>query len=449
LAVISLHEAFRRPGMSVLVVSAGDEAAKDVLAEVSMLAASPLLAGSVVDDERHQITLSNGSEIKSVPASERQVRGKSIDVLIVDEAAFVAEEIWVAAKYTSIARPDSRVVLASTPWGRADRFFALAYRAGLRGEAGYESFHWPSTASPLVDPTMLAIWRNESTDREFRREVLAEWVDAQGSYFADAELEAAVADYELIPPSSAKGRIGVAGVDWGFASDSSAVVVLSVAEAGDLAGDWPERTFFVPWVDEGEHVSYAAFVRRVVDVTNGYRLSRLASETNGVGAMPTQELRRLLRGRAGSVVDVATTADSKQDGFGRLRVMLSQGRLALPRHPRLLGQLSALEFEERESGSMRIAVPERRGHDDLCMAMMLAVSVGNIASQSVGGRFVVPHGRIPSPRRSNLPTTTRDSGPPVEVVRPGEVPDRLRGDSVREHFARSRGRPGYTPPRSR
>ena len=89
LAVLSLHEAFARPATRVLIISAGEEAAKDLLSETSALAKSPLLTGSVVDDERHQINLTNGSSIRSVPASEKQVRGKSVDLLVIDEAAFV------------------------------------------------------------------------------------------------------------------------------------------------------------------------------------------------------------------------------------------------------------------------------------------------------------------------------------------------------------------------
>jgi hypothetical protein len=382
LAVLALHDAFAAPERRVLIISAGEEAAKDLLSEISMLAMAPLLAGSVIDDERHQITLSNGSTIRSVPASERQIRGKSIDLLIIDEAAYVDDAIWTAARYTIISRPGSRIVLASTPWGRQDRFFALSYRAGLRREDGYESFHWPSTASPMVDVELLDLWRSSSTDREYRREVLADWVDSAGQYFNDAELEAAICDYELTPPELENKRQGVAGVDWGFARDSSALVVLSLARPEELPGDWPSRTFFLPWVEEAVGVPYATFVRRVADIASGYKLSQLASETNGVGAMPTQELRRLVQGKVGQVVEVTTTADSKQDDFGRLKMLLSQGRLALPRHPRLLGQLSALEFEERESGSVRISVPERAGHDDLAMALSLSVGVGEVASLS-------------------------------------------------------------------
>ena len=427
LAVIALHQAFGATDQRVLVVSAGEQAAKDLLAEVSVLASSPLLSGSVIDDERHQITLTNGSSIRSVPASSAQIRGKATDLLVIDEAAFVDDDIWTAAKYGIIARPGSRIVLASTPWGRQDRFFALAYRAGQRAEADHASFHWPSTASSMVDAELLAIWRSSSTDREYRREVLAEWVDAQGAYFSDDELEAAVADYELTPPAKAKKRKGVGGVDWGFARDSSAVVVMSEATEDELGGKWPARTFTLPWIDEGVGVPYATFVRRVADLTKGYRLSRLASETNGVGAMPTEELSRLARGRA-KVIEVATTADSKQDGFGRLKVLLSQGRLALPRHPRLLGQLSALEFEERDSGTVRIAVPERAGHDDLCMALMLAASVGDVASQPTGGgRLLVPTRRAADDEADSGPSTPAEPGPQVLQRAGRDVLRRARG----------------------
>ena len=106
------------------MLSAGEDAARELLAHCQMLLASPLLAGAVVDENKSQIVLSNGSTIQSVPASSKQVRGKSIDLLIIDEAAFVDDDIWSAAQYTVISRPESRVVLASTPWGRPDRFFA-------------------------------------------------------------------------------------------------------------------------------------------------------------------------------------------------------------------------------------------------------------------------------------------------------------------------------------
>jgi hypothetical protein len=55
-----------------------------------------------------------------------------------------------------------------------------------------------------------------------------------------------------------------------------------------------------------------------------------------------------------------------------LKVLFQQNRLVLPRHPGLLRQLSALEYETAEGGTVQIAVPGYRGHDDLAMALMHA-----------------------------------------------------------------------------
>jgi len=158
--------------------------------------------------------------------------------------------------------------------------------------------------------------------------------------------------------------------------------------------------------------------------------------------MPTQELQRLLRGSAVQgccLVPVTTTSASKEEAFGRLRILLQQGRLALPRHPRLLGQLSALEFEERESGTVRIEVPQRMGHDDLAMALALAAGVGDVASKAASARLLIPEGDLPP---LQLVRDHHRFEPPPVVVKEGQQrpTDRLLS------FAVARKHRGYSPP---
>ena len=72
LALLALWFAFRTPGARCLIVSAGEEASRRLLAEVRRIAASsPLLRGSLVDEQAGLVTLTNGSEVRSVPASDR------------------------------------------------------------------------------------------------------------------------------------------------------------------------------------------------------------------------------------------------------------------------------------------------------------------------------------------------------------------------------------------
>lgn len=378
LAVVALHHAFTHAGALVLVISAGEDASKDLLGQMSALAASPWLGGSVAADDSTKIVLSNGAVIRCVPASQRQVRGKSVDLLIVDEAAFVAADLWHAARYTVLARPGSRVLLSSTPYGRRSGWFATLWRAGLAGEAGYESWHWPSTTSPMVDRDLVESWRRTDPPRVFAREVLAEWLDDAGAVFTAGELEALADGYDLVSPAAWSRRAEVvAGVDWGF-SDASTLVVV----AGDTpAGDGRAR-YWVPWLVERFGVPYEAFISEVVQAAgdpaagSGFLFGRVLAEANGVGQMPAQVLgRRLWELEGRNVVEpVHTTAASKEDAFGLIKLLAQQRRLRVPRHPGLLGQLEALEYETSESGAVRIAVPESRGHDDLAMGLALAVT---------------------------------------------------------------------------
>lgn len=407
LAVLALHTAYATAGAQVLILSAGEDVAKELLSVIATLTQAPWLNASVLDENSGCLVLSNGSKIVSVPASTKQVRGRAIDLLVLDEAAFMDQELWEAAKYTVIARPHSRIVMASTPFGRADRFFAVTYRAGLRRTRvdGHESFHWPSTASPLVDRELLAAWRRTSTDREYRREVLAEWVDDAGAYFTASELDRACCDYPLVPPNQARGREAVAGVDWGFATDANALVLLARDEQLTIDRQTDGPVYGVPWAEEAFRTPYAAFIERVVDLADdplrhsvrsvyilhrqGYRLSAIVSEQNGVGEMPTQELIRRLQSRGAHswVLGVHTDARLKENSFGVLKLWAQQGRLALPRHPALLRQLAALEFETTDSGMVRIAVPERAGHDDLVMALCLAAH-HQLTLEGLGGTQV-------------------------------------------------------------
>ncbi len=433
LSVAAVHTAFARPGSTVLLISAGEVAARDLLSVCSRLVSgSPLLSGSVVDDSKSEIRLSNGSVVRSVPASTKQVRGLSVDLLVIDEACFVEDELWTAARFSTIARNDSRIVLASTPFGRSDRFFAVAYRLGLSGERGYASFHWPSTRSPLVDAELIEQWRRSDPERVFKAEVLAEFTSDEGAYFSVEELDAAVRDFEPSSASAARGIGGVGGVDWGFANDANAFVVLSPVVGRAEEFGCPADAWFVSHVDERYREPYAAFVGRVSKVARAFGLRKVASETNGVGQAPTQLLAARLGGR---VVPVHTDSRTKENGFGALKVLLQQGRLVLPRHPSLLRQLNALEFETLDSGLTRIHVPERAGHDDVAMSLCLAASADPRLALARGSDGVrvrsrtrttvkMPRSGTRALRPSNPPEVTFGQGRPMPV-RKGSPHDML------------------------
>jgi hypothetical protein len=396
LSTLALYEAATRRNVFVLIVSAGETASRRLLEDIAAIAgASPLLAGSVVDESKSEVRLTNGSRIVSVPASERQIRGWAVDLLIVDEAGLIPNGIWRSAEPAIVARPGSRVIVASSPAGTSDHWYRRLWQRGMDSpDEMTQSWHWPSSVSPMVDEKLIEEWRKTWPDLEFRAECLGEWIDDSGAYFDYDELMACVADYELLDAAAARDaspyvsgsgaqRVfpAVAGVDYGFRSDANALVVISPMEDHglnrDRLGDWGAAVF-VPYLVARSRWPWHEFAEHIADVADAYDVKVIASELNGPGDPATSMLYQATQKRQGArythVQGVWTDQRRKAAMFGGLKILLQRGLIVLPRHTEMLNQLRYLEFEQTPGGGMRISVPESRGHDDLALALGQAVS---------------------------------------------------------------------------
>ncbi len=393
--VESIHTAFAHPGCRTIVLSATQDAARRLTEWIGeRLGRSKLTRGAVVDAHATRIRLTNGSEIVSLPASQRQVRGYGENVLLVvlDEAGFMASELWTAAHYVALDERanGSRILMIGTPWGGPEHFFRRAFEAGRDGDPDHSAHHWTFEANPRLDHAYLARMRDRVSPAEYEAEVLGEWSEAQGSLIPRAVIEAATADFEvpgldgLRPPARA-----LLGLDWGVSFDRSAAVAISRLPVAMLNPGRIERPTFC--VSAVEVWPAGALLDEVVSavVASPGEWAVISPEVSGVGAGPTQELRRrfgkklaVLKAQArhdgnpgpAKLVwnEVATTAQKKTIGYGWIRHLLEQGRLVLPRHPDLLRQLAGLRFEIGERGFMRIEADSPAMHDDVADALMLA-----------------------------------------------------------------------------
>lgn len=397
--------AFREAGARVVILSATQDAARRVTEGIAAtLAASHVAASSVVDGFASRIRLDNGSEIVSLPASQRQVRGYGRDVklLVIDEAGFVPGELWTAAQYVALdeRRNGSRIILAGTPWGGREHFFRLAFERGRDGDGDHASHHWTFEANPLLDRAYLERQRERVSPAEYAAEVLGEWSDAVGSLFPRDLLDRQTVDVELPALAELRGPARpIIGLDYGVSFDSSAAALIYRLPVRALNPDvdrpvflavphvWPVRT---PLID------------RVVGdvVASGIPFSFIATETNGVGAGPSEELYRRLHGRGGARrtwVNVATSSASKSAGYGCVLGLLESGRLVLPRHPTLLRQLAGLKFEQGERGFTRINADDPATHDDAADALG---AIATLPHRARSGRVVCHLQRLADPDRA-------------------------------------------------
>ena len=367
LAVLATWWAYRKPGQVVLVVSASEGAAGRLLRAIQQVSLNPLLSGSVVDETQHRLILSNASEIRSVPASERQVRGYSVDLLLVDEASFVSEDLLVsAAMPTTAARPDARVVLASTPWGDSGPFHSLVL-AGEDGRSPHtRTFRWKLADAWWIAPSVIEAAKLTMSPLRFRAEFEGEFVGAADAYFRMEDVLACVADF----PVRFHGDRGPAacGLDWGRQQDAHAIALAGLLDDYGVNG---RPVVVVPYAETSRR-PYGQQVARVGELAGGWALDGVFSETNGVGAAPTEDLRQ--RYPQLRVVPVSTTLPSKENAYGRVQVLLQERRAVLPNLPELLRQLGGVSADPTPSGGLRIAARVESLHDDLPDAVSLAVA---------------------------------------------------------------------------
>jgi len=413
LAVLALWSAFRRREQRVLLVSAGEEAGRRLLAEVRRIAtASPLLAGSVVDEQAGFLALSNGSEVRSVPASERQIRGWTVDLLLVDEAAMVPDDLLLGASFpTTAARPDARIVLASSATVASGAFYDHAVR-GEQGSEHVRTYRWALADAWWISPSTIAAARESMTETRFAAEYEGVFASGADALFSRQALERVTVDYVPSRLAELHGPARyAAGVDWGATTDRSALVALGrLPEAGEAvfgvacAERWPAGARLVG--DERDR----GVVEQIAASPAPFHV--LTGESNGLGFPLAQSLFRKVaerplahggglrrrfvlvdpvaedpfrdpptrpRGLDREALGFATlkiaahvNAAMKASLYSTLRMLVERRQLLLPASAtELRRELELLRVDLSPSGGERIQASS--GHDDLADALALSL----------------------------------------------------------------------------
>lgn len=434
LAVLALWWAYTRPKNRVFIISASELGSRRLLAEVRQIVfASPLLSGSALDEQSSLLTLSNGSEIRSAPASEKAIRGWQNDLLLIDEAGSpTADLILSAALPTLTARSGSRAVIADSAWAAEGPFYDFARVGGEGGDGTVRTFNWVAeaaggdNAAPWVSPSIVAAARAAMGPMRFAAEYLCQFGSASDAMFARTLLQRAAAPMVLptLGDLSGDARL-LAGVDWGRRVDRSALVAFGRLPVKSLNPGVDQPVFVTACVQQWEQGYPLNEVES--DVARArVPWSAVSMETNGIGEGPSQNLSRLLiqrdiglggglkpkqplylyevdsrgrmrggefyapggRGWKGpqwngpgpppAAVDrrtrrvlVTTSAESKSQTYGRLHYLLDRGQLVIPDDSEFMRELLSLRVEMREHGRLSIQAMAGR-HDDLADAAYIA-----------------------------------------------------------------------------
>jgi len=189
-AILGLHTALFTAGALVLLVSPSLRQSSELFRRV--ISAYRVLEPNGVDVEQEsalRLEFRNGSRVIALPASEHTVRGYSAaDLLIVDEAARVSDDLLAAVRPTLATRKHGRLIMLSTPFGKRGAYYA----AWTSGE-GWERVSVTASECPRISREFLEAERRELGDFIYRQEYEPlEFLDNETALFDSALIEAAM-----------------------------------------------------------------------------------------------------------------------------------------------------------------------------------------------------------------------------------------------------------------
>lgn len=185
-AALAVHTALYDPGALVLLLSPSLRQSSELYKKAAAIYET--LGRPVSADAETQLTLSlaNSSRLVSLPGTkDGAVRGFSaVDLLIVDEAAWVADSLYMSVR-PMLAVSGGRLIALSTPHGTRGWFFE-----SWRSEETWDRYEVPATLCPRISAEFLAHEAASIGEWWFQQEYMCRFLDAQTQPFGREDIDA-------------------------------------------------------------------------------------------------------------------------------------------------------------------------------------------------------------------------------------------------------------------
>lgn len=299
-----------------------------------------------------ELVLVNGRRI-SLKGADRpdSLRGVGLSYVVLDEYAFMKEEVWELIILPALARTEGGALFIGTPDGK-NHFYTM-YQKGLTGHPDYKSWHFHSIDNPHLPKQEIENARERMSAERFRQEMEASFETGAGVLLRRDMLRVITDVPYPCERYIACDLAGFASTEGGRQIkklDDSAIAVVAVHAGGwciedIINGQWDTRSTAL----------------RIVKAFRDYRPVAIGIESgmasNAVMPYLSDEMTRL-----GVYFTVTPLSHGNKRKADRIAWAL-QGRAEKGRIQLLEGSWNAKFIEQAED------FPSPRAHDDLIDAV--------------------------------------------------------------------------------
>jgi len=349
---VLLKWALENNGSSCMWLAPIYSQSKKVFTELSNVLGGTKITTSINKSEL-TIKFINGSVIYFRSAErEDGLRGNTLDYLIVDEAAYIKDNVWSQVLRATVLVKGKKVLFLSTPKGR-NWFYDIAMM-GINDEyEKYKTYRGSSFDSPFISEEELLEAKLSLPENIYKQEILADFIDDGGEVFSSLKTNCVLEQY----PNKVTGERYYAGLDIGRANDYSVLTILNTK--GEVVRIFRER-----------QMSWNVIVSEVIKHLREFN-ARCLIEINGIGDPIFEQIRK----QYSNVEPFTTTNESKQNIIEDLILALNEDKLKLPTqtlNPELWQEMSVFTYEYSPR-TRKVKYGSPNGfHDDMVMSLALA-----------------------------------------------------------------------------
>ncbi|RLB33917.1 MAG: hypothetical protein DRH11_07635 [Deltaproteobacteria bacterium] len=345
----------------IIIISVNKKQAGLILSYIKgKINRSPILQSMVVKETAEEVQLRNGIIIGSYPCSYRTLRGFSIPLAIIDEAAFlrveginVDKEVIEAIRPAMAQFPNGKLIKISTPYAKQGVLWEEYSK--YYGKADAPVLIWQAPTS-LMNPTISAefLKREEARDPEtFKREYLAQFSDSISDFIPSDAVDNCVVTGRYGLPYQKKWHY-TAALDAAFKGDAF-TFALCHSEDNKIVFDRLES-----WRGtKDKPVQLKGVIDEIAAILAAYNTHVIHGDQ-----YCAEPIRQAFVEKGIGFLETPFTSGFKKQIFSTLKHRIIAGEVELLDHPRSIRELKTLEARITQGGNIQIGHPRLMGYSD-------------------------------------------------------------------------------------
>lgn len=361
----ALKEALENRDYFIMIVSPSEQQCIKLHSDAyKALEQTNLIKRSVKSKGVVEIELITGSKIMFKSAlAENSLRGNSVHILIIDEAAFISETTFNEILLPCVATIGKKVFMCSTPKGRKN----ILYKYYVQGQKGIKkqiSFKFTYENNPFANKDLIEIFRENLSEQQFNQEFLCEFTDGGGVFKSISKIctgknTTAKAFIDSLTPTGGC----VMGIDIGIKNDRTVISVMDIKSQKQIA------------LISKKKVTTSHIKQVIQDTIEAYKPKKVYIETNNQG-LPIYEDLKEIDSIKNVIEPFVTTNTNKAELVNQLIYLFEKRTIELINDEDLKGELENFSFEFLPSGKIRFAAANGK-HDDFVMSTLISLAARN------------------------------------------------------------------------